>query len=236
MAQFDLKNANIYLQDGHSATGAVNLMAGYVIGATAIVVDGFTGILPVGARFTVGTDPDEYTITSTAETLGNTTTINFTPGLVNAADDNDVVAVGPRTLRIKVAQGNLTYSEKKPREYIMDRGVIDEVRNGDQQPIDVNLGLQWEFITAHTSESAPTPEDVLKQRGKASSWKSSDPDPCRPYSVNIVLIYTPLCSGVKKEKIVLPYYRYETLDHDAKAGSLATTGKCNAQEAVVTRY
>lgn len=233
----DLKNCEIYLEDGYSEVGAVNLMAGYVLGATSMVVDGITGVVPVGARFSVD-GHGEYTVTSTSETTGNTTTLNFTPGLLAAVADNDVITIGGRALIIKVGSGTVSWSEKKPREYLKDRGVIDSVRNADEEPMDVNLEFMYEELTASDPvNDPPTPEDVIKQRGAAADWVSADQtDPCAPYCVNISILHTPLnCTSVDREKVKLPKFYYEALDHDPKAGAIKVSGKCNATEATVTR-
>jgi hypothetical protein len=304
----DLKNADIYFEDGttmsgainNSKAGAVNNGAGYLAGATSIIVDGFTGILPVGSALTIDGTPG-FRITSTAETGGNTTTINFTPALTGAVADDDVVtvsgfAIGATTLvvdgftgavpdsarvligtkeytvssatesggntinivltsallavaadnaavtiygvylRIKVGEGNITWSEKKPREFKLDRGEIDQVRNADEVPMDVSLQLMYEELTA-SSGDPPTPEDVLKRRGEAVDWVSANTaDPCAPYCINIRFDHTPPnCTAVDKERVILPMFYYESLDHDPKQGTISCQGKCNATEAQVTR-
>lgn len=240
MAQFDLKKAEIRFRDGHSATGAVNNAAGYAANATTMLVDGFTGALPVGAYFGITTSGEKkYKIVSTIETMGNTTSITFTPGLAAMVSDNDVVDVGGRQIKVKVGEGNLTWDENRPMEYLLDRGVIDEVREGDEVPMDVNLDIKWEFLTGDVGDPGgglPTLKDILKQEGLASSWVSSDDDPCRPYAVDIILDYVPACSTVKKEFIVLKDYRWEKMSHDAKAATIATSGKCNVKFAETTRY
>lgn len=304
----DLKNADIYFEDGTSKTGAINNLktgavnngAGYLTGATTIVVDGFTGVVPVGSALTIEGVPG-YRVTSTAETSGNTTTINFTPGLTGDIDDDDVVsvsgyAIGATTLivdgftgavpdgarvhigshdytvssasetsgntttivltsallavaadnavvsvfgvylRIKVGEGNITWSEKKPREFKLDRGELDQVRNADEVPMDVSVQLMYEELTA-SSGDPPTPEDALKQRGEAATWVSANTeDPCAPYSINIRFDHTPPnCTAVDIERVILPMFYYESLDHDPKAGTISCQGKCNATEATVTR-
>lgn len=234
MPVIDLKNCDISFEDGHSETGAVNFMAGYTAGATSIVVDGFVGVMPVGNRLTIDGVPG-FTVVSTVETLGNTTTIVFTPAIAGAVADGDVVIVGPRFLDIRVGEGNVNWSEKKPREYKKDRGLLYQVRDGDEEPMDVNLSMMYEFLTASTGEP-PTPEDVIKKRGEAADWVSSDPDTCAPFCINIVILHQPAgCTQFEKEKTVLPFFRYEDLPHDPKAGSISMTGKCNAKEAIVTR-
>lgn len=235
MPVLDLKNATIIMKDGYSDEGLVNFMAGYTAGATTIAVDGFTVAPPVGATFTIESGTQRYLITASS-----TTSITFTPGLKGAVADNDEVHVGPRQISVKLGDGNLTYSETKNREYILDRGEIDEVRDGDEAPVEVSLNAQWQFITGHSSDPGggqPTIEDVLKKRGLASSWISSDQvDPCRPYAVDIEIVYEPICDTVQGEYILLDDFRYEKLDHDARAGSIATSGKCNILEATATRF
>ncbi len=104
MPLIDLKNVTIYFEDGYSEAGAINLMAGYMIGATSIVVDGITGIVPVGSRFQLVGDATDYVVVSTMETAQNTTTIVFSPGLVEAAVDNQVFNVFGVFLAIKVGE------------------------------------------------------------------------------------------------------------------------------------
>ena len=231
----DLKNADIYFEDGTSMTGAVNNGAGYSIGATTMTVDGFVGIVPVGSRLSIDGD-DRYTVVSTVETTGNTTSITFTPALVAAVADDDVVIAYGVYLRIKVGEGNITWSEKKPREFKLDRGELDQVRDADEVPMDVSVQLMYEELTA-SSGDPPTPEDALKRRGEAADWTSANSgDPCAPYCINIRFDHTPPnCTAVDKERVVLPMFYYESLDHDPKQGTISCQGKCNATEADVTR-
>lgn len=235
MPLIDLKNVDIYFEDGTQLTGAVDFMAGYSAGALSIVVDGFVGIIPEGARLSIDGD-DRYVVGSTVESGGNTTTINFTPALAASVANNEVVIAYGVFLRVKVGDGTLTWSEKKPREYKKDRGRLDQVRNADEEPIDVNINLMYEELTA-SSGAPPTPEDVLKQRGAAADWVSTETDdPCAPFAVNIRLDHTPPnCTTVERERVILPNFRYEQLDHNPKDGTISCQGKCNATEAIVTR-
>jgi hypothetical protein len=50
MAQIDLSHADIYIKDGYTKAGAINQPGGYPIGATTIVVDGFTTVLANAPR------------------------------------------------------------------------------------------------------------------------------------------------------------------------------------------
>jgi hypothetical protein len=235
MPVIDLKNCDIFLEDGYSEAGAVNLMAGYAIGLSTVAIDGITGQIPVGARVVFTGDATDYVVTATVETAMNTTSITFTPPLVEALVNDQVLTVYGRFLQVRVGEGTLTWSEKKPREYKKDRGRLYEVRNGDEEPMDVTLQFLYELLTA-SSGDPPTPEDVLKRRGEADDWVSTASDPCSPYCVNIRLDHQPAgCSTFDKERVILPFFYYESLDHNPKEGSINVQGKCNATEATVSR-
>lgn len=139
-----------------------------------------------------------------------------------------------KTLAVKIGTGTFTYDEKKTMEYRKDRGNLDTVREGDQVEMDVKFDFQWEFLRADGG-TVPTVEEFLKQVGVASGYVSSDPDTCQPYAVDLVLLYVPPCGGTKNEKIVCPLFRWEDLNHDAKGGQVAVSGKCNVTQATVTR-
>jgi hypothetical protein len=141
---------------------------------------------------------------------------------------------GGNSLEVKVGEGNLTWSEKKNRQYYKNRGLLDTVRDGDEEPVDVKLDFTWEWLKADTGDT-PTVEDALKKRGEAASWVTTSADTCEPYAVDIEIIYSPPCVDQKNETILLSDFRYESLDHDIKAGTVSVSGKCNVTEATVTR-
>jgi hypothetical protein len=141
-------------------------------------------------------------------------------------------------LEIKIGEGNLTYSEMVNRQYIKDRGLLDEVRNGDEEPMDVRFDFKWDYIqgSSVSSDAPPSVEEALKQTGQAAGWTSTDSDACRPYAVDIVLLNVPSPSGCgDMETITLPDFRYEEIPHDLRAGTISCTGKCNATKAIVVR-
>ena len=141
---------------------------------------------------------------------------------------------GSEELEVKIGEGNLTWTEKVNRIYTKDRGLLNDVRDGDDEPVEVSIDFIWEFLKADTG-NPPSPVDVLKQRGEASAWVSTDADACRPFAVDIEILYEPPCGGELNEKIVLSDFRYEQLQYDLRNASVAVSGKCNVTEATVTR-
>lgn len=240
MSQIDLKYATIYIEDGYTgpagASGAlVNNGAGYSAAAVTMAVNGITGAVVTGDRFTVAGDDVVHTITAHSETLGNTTSITFTPGLGDAVADDAVITWQPHQLEVNIGEGNCTYDESRNMQYKLNRGNLDTVREGDQAPMDVKIDANWEFLRS-SSGDPPTIEEALKKVGAASTWVSSSDDACEPYAVNVIIDYIPPCGDVQSERIILPDYRWEKLSHDPKAGTISTSGKCNAVQASVARY
>ena len=179
------------------------------------------------------------TVVVTTPVAGGTPhNISFTPPLLTAdgipANDAAITFAG-RTLEINIGSGKLSYSEKKNLTYELNRGSLDTVRAGDEQPVEVSMDFVWDFLTALTDAPVPTIEDVLKKRGGAATWESSSADPCEPYAVDLEVEYLPPCGGVQREIITLPDFRYESLDHNFTDATVSTSGKCNVVEASVVR-
>lgn len=240
MSTIDLKHATIYIEDGYAGAASelgalVNNMAGYMSGATSVAIDGLTGVVVVGDRFqfTGETDLPVHVITAKTDTLGVTTSFTFTPALTAAVANNAPIIWLPHQLEIDIGEGNCTYDESRNMEYKLNRGNLDTVREGDQVPMDVKIDANWEFLRSVSGEDV-TIEEALKGVGRASTWVTSSSDTCEPYAVNVIIDYIPPCAD-KREIITLPDYRYEKLSHDPKAGTIGTSGKCNATQATVAR-
>lgn len=144
---------------------------------------------------------------------------------------------GSVEMLVKIGDGNMTYSEKKNIEYMLDRGNLDDVREGEDVPIDVSFDFTWDYIVGQgTSGGAGSVEDFLKHQNAYASNVSSDTDACRPFAVDLEFIYMPepyTCGD--KETIALDDFRYEALDHDVSNASISCSGRCNAKMATSTR-
>lgn len=233
---FDLKDAEIYLQDGTSRTAAANNVGGYTSGADTMAIDTLdpAGAIPSGTQFTIAGQTTVYTVVSSVG--GATpTSITFTPDLTDNVADNAVITFGPNRLKIKVGTGNLSYTEKRNIEAMKDRGKLDQVRLGDEEMMDVNLEFTIRSMKASTGQD-PTPEDVLKGRGAASGWKTTAIDPCDPYCVDIVVEQDPKCAEQQNQRITLRRFYWNNGAFDLKAATAAIGGVCNAQEAEIERY
>jgi len=144
----------------------------------------------------------------------------------------------PKSISVKVGEGNLTFSEKHNVEYKLDRGLLDKVRLGDEVPLDLKFDFVWEWISGTAAPVVVMPNEAITGTGEAEidGWVSSDSDACRPYAVDIEVEYDPgtVC-GADKETITFTDFRWESLDFDIKAGTISCSGKCNITTPVVDR-
>jgi hypothetical protein len=169
--------------------------------------------------------------------LSATTNIQFTPALVSdAVDDNDTITFLPQQIEVTVGDGNLTYTENRELDYELDRGELDSVRQGDDQPMEITLDMVYEFVTTGTGETI-TPVDALKRKGGADEWVSSSADACEPYAVDIEVQHEPSCAsaGVEDEITLFPDFRWDSLEFDLREATISATGRCNAVEPTITR-
>lgn len=240
-AYIDLKNVQFFIRGGQApaadTSGAINLMAGYAIGVTVMTVDGIVGSVSVGDSILFADHSTVYTITAHTETSTATTSITVTPALTHAEADNAVFTIAGPLLEVTIGEGNLTFDEKRALEYKKNRGKLDVVRLADEDPIDVNFQFAWTYLSSATGDTVPTVEEALKRTGAAASWFSTGLD-CEPYAIDILLINTPPnCGAVTYsiERITLPDFRYTSLAHDPKAGTVTCQGTCNVTNAIRER-
>lgn len=210
-------NATTFTYDGTSVAS---------MNHSAMTVDG-SGLTGGGGEV--------VTTTTEGEFVDQVTNITFSPawGTPTPAQ-NDTITFLPQQLDVKIGDGNLTYTENKEYEYLLDRGVLDTVKEGDEQPMEVNIDFVYEFVTTGTGEEV-TPVDALKQKGGASEWVSASSDLCEPYAVTVEVDHEPSCGATEKEVTVFPEFRHDSLEFDLSEATISVTGRCKATEPTITR-
>jgi len=245
MARIELRDCDVLLKDGLSGSGAVNQSSDVPEqGDTALTVDTLvlntrdTDLVPVGARFTLAGETAETVHTVTARTPADaspTTDITFSPALgAGTYVDGGVLTFLPQQLDIKIGDGNITYTEHDEYEYLLDRGDLDTVKEGNEVPMDVKIDCVFEHITTGTGE-AISPMDALKGIASASEWVSASSDLCEPYAVDVIVLHTPPCGTAQMERVTFPDFRSETREISYKDATISITGKCKATEPIVER-
>ncbi len=249
MARIELKNTIVRMKDGLSGTGAINepttapvaTDAEFDIDTIVLNAGGLgTDVIPIGARFTIAGETDAtqvHAVTGRTPSDGSATTTNivFSPALgAGTYVDGGVITFASNQIDIKIGDGNITYTEANEYEYDLDRDLLDTVREGAQVPIDVSIDFVYEFITTGTSEEVSV-MDALKKKGGAVEWRSSSADPCEPYSVDIEIVYTPLCTTSEIETTVFPEFRSESREVDFSEATVSVSGRCNVTEPIINR-
>lgn len=245
MARIELRDVTIYIQDGLS--GSALLTANGSQNDTTININTVnlnttdTDLVPVGARFYLPGETVNTVHTVTARdpsANGPTTCITFTPALgagsYNTGNSENAVTFINQRIEVKLGEGNLTYSEKKEYEYLRDRGNLDTVKEGDEQPVEVSLEFVYEYVRSQSGQ-AITPVEAIKGINAAAEWVSSSSDLCEPYAVDMLLKHCVPCGTDYDEDILLPDFRWESLDYDLGAATISVSGQCNVSNATVTR-
>jgi hypothetical protein len=247
------ETANIAYDAANSAV-ATALEALSTIGANNVTVNGgpgpdtdwavtFTGTLADTDCELMIADGTNLTGNSTNVTVTETikggpspvTNIEFTPAWgAETPSQNDVITFISQRIEVKIGEGNLTWTEAKEYEYLLDRGDLDTVREGDEQPVEVSLEFVYEYITTQTSKDI-TPVDAIKQGGEASEWVSSSADLCEPYAIDMVVFHCLPCGTDQDERVTLTDFRWESLEYDLGEATIAVSGRCNVSEATVNR-
>jgi hypothetical protein len=142
--------------------------------------------------------------------------------------DGNVTA--PVKLEFKMDEGTLTYTRRKNIEYRKERGLLDTVREGDQEPMDVSIEGRFSAVKSHAS-NVLTPIEFLEQEG-AGTVLLTVGGACEPYAIDVVLEVNQDCGTTPDEIITFGEFRFEELGGDFKAGTLSVTGKCNALKPV----
>ena len=241
MARIQLRDTNIYIQDGLSGTAAIDdTPAGsdtdFTIDAVVLNTDD-TDLVPVGARFTISTESGTPVHTVTARIpsgAGPTTNIVFTPAITGTLTDNDVITFLPQRITIKIGDGDLSWTESREILYDLDRDLLDTVRLGEEQPVEVDLAFIFEYVTTQSGQ-AITPTDALKRTGEASEWVSSATDLCEPYAVNIYAIHCVPCGTDEDQDFLFRDFRYESLEYSVQDAAISVSGRCNVSDVTSTR-
>jgi len=243
MARIELRDCIVRFKDGLSGTAdtAETILEGVTdIDISSPVLNTVdTDLVPVGARFTVADENGSLVHVVTGRTpaaTSPTTNIEFTtvPAATGGISTGKTITFLPQQIEIKVGDGNITYTENKTYEYLLDRGDLDTVREGDQVPLDVNLECTFEHITTGTSEEI-SPMDALKQKEGASGWVSSAGDQCEPYAIDIEVEHNPPCGTSQIETVLFPDFRPDTKEVNYQDATISLSGKCNVTEPEVER-
>jgi hypothetical protein len=236
----------MYLEDGLSGTASINDAAPAVLtgetnldvnGATVALNTDVTNKIPVGARFTIAGETGSPIHTVTARTptsAGPTTNIVFTPAVASDVSDTAVLTFLNQQIEIRIGDGDLSWTESREILYDLDRDILDDVRLGPEQPIEVNAAFVFEWASTGTGEPI-SPIDAIKRINEAAEWVSSDSDQCRPYAVDIVADHIVPCGTNQDQRFTFEDFRWESLEYSIQDAAITLSGRCNRTDALVER-
>jgi len=139
----------------------------------------------------------------------------------------------PNEITVKIGDGTLNYTTKNNYDYRRDRGLLDEVVEGDEEPVEISLDATLEFVRGAGTDVSI--EDALDKVGNAASWVTVDSDACQPYAVTLEVLHTPICEDVFLETLEFTPFRADEVQHDLKEGTLSIRGRSNQTRPTATR-
>jgi len=222
--------------DGGTGTPPAEANASLTI-ETVVLNSVDTDLVPVGARFTIAGESVATVHVVSARVpidAGPTTEITFTPALgAGSYGTGAAITVQSQEVEIKVGEGDLSYTEADEYSYDLERGLLDTVRKGDDQPMEVALNFVFDQVKSGTGEVI-TPIEALKGSGNASEWVTSSSELCDPYAVDLLVQDVRTCVAGESRDYLFPVFRSEKRDYSIKDATIAVSGKCNRTEPTIT--
>ena len=133
---------------------------------------------------------------------------------------------GTNSTSVAIGTGNITWTEKRPVEFVLDKGSLTSegstVRLADDEPMDVSFDFVWEWLLG---DSGVTPYEALTQSGSAASWVSTN-DACEPYAVTISVIAYDCNFSDTYEMYSFSKFTVESISPNVKDGQISVSGRC----------
>jgi len=167
--------------------------------------------------------------------------VTFTPEILlgSVPADDDVVTFYPRQLAFEVDTGDAAWTEGANPVVRKSRGLINGLKRGEEQEMTFNSTFEFAKMRAASTGTSPltdiTPYECFHQLGFASDWMpSSHGGVCEPYSLDIVLIDTPVCGSEEAEVFVFPQFAFNDISPSVQGGIVTFAGICAAKRPIIT--
>lgn len=134
-------------------------------------------------------------------------TRNLRDGVITIKDG----AGTPNSLTVALDMGDLTFDEKRNYIQVLDRGVLDHVRAGDEEA--VTLSFSAKINRFGVASGSPTIRDALTKQGGAAGWTSVG-STHEPYCSTIVFqINDPASGGTDHEVLTFAKFFVESIKY-----------------------
>jgi hypothetical protein len=125
----------------------------------------------------------------------STLTKNLRDGTVVVSDGTGT----PKTLTLLLDSGDLSWTESEEAVQVLDRGVLDHTREGDQVPVDISFSVKWVQLLAE-SLSGGSDRTLYEMVNNTNSTYTTTGGTGQKYSLKYEFTVND-ASGVKNEKI-----------------------------------
>lgn len=135
---------------------------------------------------------------------------------------------------VTLDEGDLSYDETNNVNNILDRGILDHMRKGDEEPVKVTFTLKFVEFLKQVADADPTVYEVFKKIGGAAAWVSTNTDGGDVYTLTAEFTIVSPTVGDQNEKIVMNFLHhasvsfsegdeYDTISFDGEAFVTAAT-------------
>lgn len=146
-------------------------------------------------------------------------------GSIQVADNSGVG--GANKVTVDIEEGDLAWTEHRPVNIILDRGVLNHPRKANDQPIDLAFSVKHAgFLAGNVASGAISLYEALTLTGGAAAWVSSSAN-TDAKSVDIVFTITDPAGGAAE---TVTFTEFCAEDISFKEGdpfdTLAVSGRC----------
>lgn len=133
----------------------------------------------------------------------------------NLRDGSIIIKDGsgsPKTLTIPISEGDFAFTVNKPTFVVMNRGVIDSRKSGDQTPTDISFSSKFEqWSYASGASTGLSVRDVIDGTAAAvaAGWVSTDA--CGPWSVTIEFRIADPCNAGHYEALTFSKFHADSV-------------------------
>ena len=156
-------------------------------------------------------------------------TRNLRDGQIQVKDG----AGSPVTITLTLEKGDLKWARKQSPIQVNDRGALDHVRPGDQQPVALSFSIQVNRVHALTGSA--TLYNAFTKTGPASTWTSVGATH-EVYMVKVVFTVLDPTGGADNEVITFDRVFHEELSNEEgeTTNMLAFSGVSHATAPTIT--
>lgn len=113
----------------------------------------------------------------------------------------DATPTTPNEVTVAIEQGDLKWTEEHPIIEVLDRGVLDHVRTGDEVSVKGSFSVKFCQFLKQTSETVPGVYEALTRKGSATGWVSTNTAACT-YACKLEFTINDCVTANQDEKIV----------------------------------